>query len=365
MKVLLTAPPLNGKGGVSAFYRAVTPHLAKYIDLKYLEIGSATRRRLHYVSDQIAFMQACKKNVDLVHINPSLDSKSIIRDGLFLHYAKKKNKKVLVFFHGWDRKFEKKIANSGILRGFLRSTFGKADKIIVLASDFKKKLEEWGIEVPICIGTTAVDDSLVENFDVTEKLNSFINGESIKFLFLARLEREKGVIETLDMYDFLRSKGINAKLIIAGDGPSRKEMLNRIVESQYKKDIEYIGFVEGERKKKLFGKAHIYVFPTTYGEGMPTSVLEAICFGCFVITTDVGGLKDLWKKHKWGMCISSAEIVNNRTRAIRIIYDEFVKIRDNMPSVMHSNWKFGAENFLANKISKRIKSIYESLVSKK
>ena len=44
---------------------------------------------------------------DLVHLNPSLGSKAIVRDGIFLLIAKAMGGKVIVFVHGWDNKFER------------------------------------------------------------------------------------------------------------------------------------------------------------------------------------------------------------------------------------------------------------------
>ena len=366
VKILLTVPSLSGKGGVSSYYKAIFPYLKKLTKLEYLEIGSTCGRKLNFIFDQLFFCKKIKNNsIELVHINPSLYPKNFLRDGFFAWQAKKRKKRLLVFFHGWNRNFENKIDNSPVLRKFFWYTFGKADAFIVLASDFKNKLREWGITVPIYLETTAVDDKLLEDFDIQKKLKAFSGGDIINFLFLARLEKEKGIIETIDIFDILKSKYKKIKLIIAGDGPYKKEVLERINKSPYRDEIKYVGYIKSEEKKEVFKKAPIYVFPTYYGEGLPTSVLEAMCFGCFVVTTDVGGLKDLWKRHKWGIQIKTEDVKNRRLlNLINLLQEILIKNKEFIINTMKKNYLFGINNFLASKVSLRLKEIYNKIIEK-
>ncbi len=73
--------------------------------------------------------------------------------------------------------------------GFFLRTFGKASKIIVLCTDFKKKLVQWGYNGEIIIETTTVNKELLRNFHFDQ--NSKTNG-TVNILFLSRLIREKG-----------------------------------------------------------------------------------------------------------------------------------------------------------------------------
>jgi hypothetical protein len=72
-----------------------------------------------------------------------------------------------------------------------------------LANEFKKTLQDWGITKPIHIGTTAVDQSLLDEFVLEEKFKRFHRSSSINVLFLARLERAKGAFETVDAVSLL------------------------------------------------------------------------------------------------------------------------------------------------------------------
>ena len=363
MKVLVTGPDLYGKGGVSVYLNSVLPYLKKFCDVDYLQVGKKKDEKFYFIKDQINFYKKLKNNnFDLIHINPSLNLKSFIRDGLLAFQAKKLKKKLLVFFHGWDKNFENLIDNNLILQKFFKTTFGKADAFIVLASDFKEKLIKWGIDAPIFLETTTLEDSLLKDFDIYKKLQEINSIQKFNFLYLARLEKDKGIIEAIEIFEYLRKNGIKGKLIIAGDGPAKNLMLERILKSAYKNDIRYVGFVTGDKKKKLLENAHIYLLPT-YEEGLPTSVLEAMFFGCFIITTNVGGLKDLWKKHKWGICLGKDDIKNSNLILKKISeYIEFIKNIFFLRKYMLSNHNFAKNNFNPNFIAKKVMKIYNQCV---
>ena len=68
-------------------------------------------------------------------------------------------------------------------------------------------------------------------------------------------------------------------------------------------DVEMVGFVQGEAKSQAFHNADIYLFPSSHGEGMPNSVLEAMGCGLPVITTANAGLKDFFKHEEMGLIL--------------------------------------------------------------
>lgn len=100
------------------------------------------------------------------------------------------------------------------------------------------------------------------------------------FLFIGRLSEEKG-IETLmkatEVYDF--------SLKILGDGPLRD-----LVET-YAKDNPRIDYVGRKNKPEVIDtlkKAKALLFPSTWYEGMPMVILEALSTGTPVICSDLG-----------------------------------------------------------------------------
>ena len=77
-------------------------------------------------------------------------------------------------------------------------------------------------------------------------------------------------------------------MIFGGDGhPERYEALAR--ELGIADRCEFLGWITGEDKERLFERAGVYCLPSK-NEGMPVSVLEAMAHGVPTITTPVGGV---------------------------------------------------------------------------
>lgn len=102
MKILITTPELNKMGGVANYYRVLRNYLPSNV-----EYFTACRRTgesvfnvvQRFVGDYSRFKKAIS-GCDIVHVNPSLGPKAILRDGLFMRASKRHGKKVVVLIHG-------------------------------------------------------------------------------------------------------------------------------------------------------------------------------------------------------------------------------------------------------------------------
>jgi len=226
--ILIVTPGLNGLGGVANYCKTVLPLLeGKEYLIDVLETGSVKGKGnpFYPISDQLFFnWRIRKKPPILIHINPSLDPKSFIRDGLLVYQAIRRDIPVVVFFHGWDMAFAQRVENHFFW--FFKATFGKANTLIVLASEFKEKLLSWKVSAPIFTEATIVAPTLLDSFDIDKKLACISDKKTFRILYLARIERAKGIFETLDAFKILCEKGFPVTLSVAGDGPARLEIDN-------------------------------------------------------------------------------------------------------------------------------------------
>lgn len=363
MKIVITLPSSLGKGGVSNYYNSVLPFLSDEINYRIscVEIGSVdlSYKLLHPLIDQVRVYKAISNNkAELLHVNPSLDAKSLFRDGMFVYWALRRRLPVLVFFHGWDISFEPHIENR--LRWFFKKTFMQADAFIVLASAFKEKLRKWGIDAPIHLATTTIDEQLLSDFSIAEKVNLLKTATKIKILFLSRIEEKKGIFETIDAVRILISRGQNVSLSIAGDGSAMKEVLDYLHSNNLRgDDVTLLGYVSGQKKKSVFDTHHIYCFPS-HGEGMPTSLLEAMSFGMPVITRPVGGIRDFFRNGKMGYLTEKKD-----PEVIAELIENLISNKNKMVDMALYNHEYAKERFSASKVARRIKRIYEKTFDEK
>jgi glycosyltransferase involved in cell wall biosynthesis len=358
--VLLTLPGLGEQGGVASFFNGVLPWIGQS-RVTPLEIGGgrAAGGRFHPILDQLRFFKAAKKlKPDLVHLNPSLSFKCLLRDGLFAWQARRMGIPVLVFWHGWDNSFEKRL--NGRYRRFFDASFGKAEGFIVLASSFERTLRDWGVTAPIHRETTNVEDSLLENVDPLSKWSNPNDCTEFKILFLARLERAKGVLETVQAVKLLLRRNFPVRLTIAGDGSLRAE-LEQFVQNLglSTEQVHLAGHISGEDKRRVLSTHHIYCLPSSHGEGLPTSVLEAMAFGMPVLTREIGGLADEFEDGKMGTLIegTSAEEIADSLEAL-------IADPAQMAAIGRYNSARAKERYMASVVATRLENIYESTIQR-
>ena len=159
---------------------------------------------------------------------------------------------------------------------------------------------------PIYRGSTAFDNNLLSDFDLKTKLERLTIVRETKILFLARLERAKGVFETVDAVKILSDKGLPVSLSIAGDGSVKQEIEGYAAGLALPDNvISFSGYVRDKEKVSAFKEHDIYCFPITYGEGLPNSMLEAMAFGMPLITRPPGGIYDMFESGKMGYITES------------------------------------------------------------
>ena len=128
------------------------------------------------------------------------------------------------------------------------------------------------------------------------------SGEKV-IMFLARLLKDKGLVEFCDAGIALRKSGFEGKFVLVGDidlhNPNSitQAELNNYVRSGY---IEHWGF--SKNVPEVIATSHIMVLPS-YREGLPKSLIEAAACGRAVITTNVPGCRDAITPNETGLLI--------------------------------------------------------------
>lgn len=295
-KVLILAPPLTGKGGVSLYFSVVYPELVKRGEFAfgYFPVGSSVGDGLWF--QYARYIRRLRSGTsDLVHINTSFGFKSYMRDAVYVIISRFFRRKVIVFIRGWS--FHSKQVGSLWFRLIFNATYKNVDALFLLNSDVERSIV--GLGYPshkIYRMTTVVDDSGFSEKAVGLAVTKRIVEEGVlKLLFLSRIEEKKGIYELLEAVKILNSDFYKVKLTLAGSGTIERDIDQYIFDHCLSDSVERVGFVKGEEKEKLLLDSHVFCLPS-YTEGMPNSVLEAMCYGMGLVTTDVGALKDIVKE---------------------------------------------------------------------
>jgi glycosyltransferase involved in cell wall biosynthesis len=121
-------------------------------------------------------------------------------------------------------------------------------------------------------------------------------------LTLGRLCRFKGVHVLLDAIAMLRDSAVKMPVLaIAGEGPERDFLANRVRERGLIPHVRFLGDMQAQDKAWLLANCLFLVHPSLGREGMPNSVLEAMSYGKPVVGTRIGGMTDLIHDGRGGL----------------------------------------------------------------
>ncbi len=338
MRIIINTPSIKeSRGGVANHFKGLKNFWNE--DVSYNIIGDRNGIPGFVVLpfDLIKFSIKCFiKKPEIVVLNPSLGITALKRDALFIRIAKLFKINVLVIFHGWDKNVEKMIDTNS---SWFIKNYRDVDKFLVLASEFKYKLQDWGIKNPIELTTTKVNDELLSNFKIGNKMYNQ------DILFLARIEENKGIFTAIEAYSIVKNKFPQIKLTVAGEGNALNKA-KEFVKGKSISDVFFTGKISGKELISVFSENSIYILPTTHGEGMPTSILEAMAFGLAIITRPIGGVKDFFVTQKMGFLIES---VSAQTFAETLI--NILSSQDRLCEMGIYNHHFAKEHFLASKVA--------------
>lgn len=343
MKVLINTPDFSFSGGVANHYKGLQPHWNVEVSHNFIGGRKGIPGAIVLIPDVIKFFFICLLGrYDVILLNPSLGRTAVKRDALFLRIAKWFNRKTVVFFHGWSNEMVREYNKNS--EPFVRK-FSRADRFIVLSQSFKEDMTRWGIEKPIELTTTKVNNQFIDDFSVVAK-----DFTSENLLFLSRVETYKGIYITLEAFIKVKEKHPECRLTIAGGG-TELENAKAYVREKNIEDVFFLGSIAGDELIQTYSRGTLYIFPS-YSEGMPTTVLEAMAFGCPIITRPVGGLKDFFEEGKMGYSIDS---FNAEEFAEKIM--ELMRSSDKMKEIGCYNHEYAKNHFLASEVTKKLEEI--------
>jgi glycosyltransferase involved in cell wall biosynthesis len=299
MRVLISAPSLDVRknvSGVSAAVLQIRRVLKNKVEFFHLEIGSEQGQTQYatYARSLRKALQGLVKvlagHYDILHANTALNSPSIVRDLVMIAAARLRGKQVLLHFHGGKYM---ETHPPTMLRAAISILIALSKQIVVLGErerlnitrSYKRSIEH------IAIVRNGIDiDRGVQDED---RLAGFHT------IFAGRLADSKGLQAILEACPDLPP---GMTLTIYGQGPWQDE-----VEALTARNVQvkYGGIFAFQDARKIMSRFHALVLPSTYGEGMPMVVLEAMSVGTVPICTPLASIPEIVQNGHTGIFIDS------------------------------------------------------------
>lgn len=166
---------------------------------------------------------------------------------------------------------------AAMFRPVVRKIMRKADYVFSYGGRITDIIEEQGVardrilEFPSGIESDWLEETVREM-------------EEVRFLYVGRYERLKGIEE---LYTAIRTlpADLNASFSFVGPIPEDKRLDHPLV--------KYYGQVSSRQDLRTIYQEHDVLVSTSYSEGMPNAIIEAMGLGLTALSTDTGAVRAL------------------------------------------------------------------------
>ena len=174
----------------------------------------------------------------------------------------------------------------------------------------------------------------------------------LKFLFIGRLLKEKGIHEFVQAARLVKKIYPDTEFTVLGEidhhnlGALQQTELDTLISSHI---IQYPGHVSNI--KDWIAGSHVFVLPS-YREGVPRSTQEAMATGRAIITTDVPGCRETVVDGVNGFLVPKWD---PEALAEKMIY--FIEYPEQVRLMGAESYKIAVEKFDAEKVNQRLVNI--------
>ncbi|MBO6660478.1 MAG: glycosyltransferase family 4 protein [Roseivirga sp.] len=248
---------------------------------------------------------------------------------------------------GFDETNLKSKAIAKVVKGLYRDTLKSVDGVIFQNSDDQMFFESDNL-LAKDTKRGVIEGTGVDMIHYCLK-NEPALPEKVKFLFIARLIKEKGIPELVEAARMLREKGYHFEVQLLGwvdpnPGGISQEEVDELHNSGL---VNYLGTTDDVRP--YIEAADVFVLPTYYNEGLPRTIQEAMAMKKPIITTDHPGCRETVEEGRNGFLIPTRD-----AQSLADAMERFIKEPEQVLIMGQQSHEIAKEKFDVNKINERL-----------
>lgn len=218
--------------------------------------------------------------IDIIHIHMA-ERGSTFRKGVVVSIGKVFKKTVVVQLHAGPF-IDWYLGGSSQSQKHIKRILNKADKILVLGEYWKRQLNKIVDSDKIAV---------LYNGSNCPKENPY-NADGRYILYLGLLKRTKGIYDLLNAMEYIKNK-IDDKFLLYLCGSDEEGDIAKIIsEKHLENKVQMLGWINTEKRLELFKDTIICVLPS-YFEALSMTVIESMCYGIPIVTTNISTMPEL------------------------------------------------------------------------
>lgn len=333
----------NHPGGISAVVQYWSENIE---NLQYYPIyrtgGKFTKGWWFATSYIRLFLRLCTdRRVRIVHLHTAADG-SFKRNSQLIRMIRPFGKRIILHIHASRFKDFFEEASDKERKDILK-TFESTDRLIVLSESWKK----WFISKGIPEGKITILHNITPEPTLIPQART--NDGRLHLLFMGEIGQRKGIFDILRALRDHKEEILGKIELRIGGNRNEDRLRAAIKEYGLEDSVIFEGWVSGEKKTRLLNWADVYILPS-FNEGLPISILEAMSYGCPVISTPVGGIPEVVRDN--GTLVTPGDSEE--------IFRAIAKYVDN-PEIIQTEGKESMANvapYLAENVMKELKELY-------
>lgn len=194
----------------------------------------------------------------------------------------------------------------------------------------------------------------LEKFNEEKKKNT----NKTIFLFVGRLEKQKGLMYLIEAINILKAKDSKFEVHLIGEGSEEVYLKKLVSKFDSKKYIKFLGGKTFQEIAAYYTDSDVFILPSIW-EGFPLTLLEAWAARLPVIITNVGGITKICANKENALIIPSKDSKKVSEAMMTLIKDQNLrrKLGENGRKLVEK--KYNWEN-----ITKEVEKIYKEVLSK-
>ena len=221
------------------------------------------------------------KKIDMIHVH------ILTRLGVIAWIQKLLHKTPYIITEHWSRYlpgndfggFMRKLATKIVVRN--------AELVTTVTDNLAKAMQNHGLKNDNYVVLPNVVN--LDMFHISEKKNN----TPCKIIHVSCFEdKSKNISGLLESLKIVEQKGIDFQCTLIGEGMDFDLMKTKAEELQLINKVSFTGLLEGQKLADELSSGNFLVLSSNY-ENMPVVILEALASGLPVVSTNVGGIKEM------------------------------------------------------------------------